>query len=117
MTAHDTTFPEDFLWGTATSAYQIEGSPLADGAGPSIWERFVHTPGLTSGGDTGDVACDHYRRWREDVRMMADLGMRAYRFSVAWARVMPQGRGPSTSRGWIFTRAWSMNCWRTASRR
>ncbi|WP_298194685.1 GH1 family beta-glucosidase [Metallibacterium sp.] len=102
MTAHDTTFPEDFLWGTATSAYQIEGSPLADGAGPSIWERFVHTPGLTIGGDTGDVACDHYRRWREDVRMMADLGMRAYRFSVAWARVMPQGRGSVNAKGLDF---------------
>ncbi len=102
MTQHDTTFPEHFLWGTATSAYQIEGSPLADGAGPSIWERFVHTPGLTIGGDTGDVACDHYRRWREDVRMMADLGLRAYRFSVAWARVLPEGRGTVNAKGLDF---------------
>ena len=59
-----TTFPDGFLWGAATSAYQIEGSPLADGAGPSIWQRFVHTPGLTQDGDTGDVACDHYNRYR-----------------------------------------------------
>ena len=60
-------FPEDFLWGAATSAYQIEGSPLADGAGACIWHRFAHTPGLVHGGETGDVACDHYRRFREDV--------------------------------------------------
>lgn len=102
MPRQNTTFPEHFLWGTATSAYQIEGSPLADGAGPSIWERFVHTPGMTVGGDTGDVACDHYRRWREDVRMMADLGMRAYRFSMAWARVLPEGRGPVNQKGLDF---------------
>jgi beta-glucosidase len=85
-------FPEGFLWGAATSAYQIEGSPLADGAGPSIWERFVHSPGLTVSGETGDVACDHYRRFESDVKLMADLGLTAYRFSVAWARVLPAGR-------------------------
>src|SRR5262245_32508808 len=66
----DTTFPEGFLWGAATSAYQIEGSPLADDAGPGIWHRFSHTPGRIKGGDTGDVACDHYRRWAEDVELM-----------------------------------------------
>jgi beta-glucosidase len=86
-------FPANFLWGSATSAYQIEGSPLADGAGPSIWERFVHTPGMTRDGDTGDVACDHYRRYRDDVALMRSLGMNAYRFSIAWARVFPEGRG------------------------
>ncbi len=100
--ASRTVFPEGFLWGTATSAYQIEGSPLADGAGPSIWERFVHTPGLTVGGDTGDIACDHYHRWREDVALMARLGMRAYRFSVAWSRVLPEGRGKVNARGLDF---------------
>lgn len=86
-------FPEGFLWGCATSAYQIEGSPLADGAGPSIWQRFLHTPGLTPGGDTGDVACDHYRRYADDVALMASLGMQAYRFSIAWSRILPAGTG------------------------
>ena len=89
----DLRFPAGFLWGAATSAYQIEGSPLADGAGPSIWHRFSHTPGRTANGDTGDVACDHYRRWRDDVRLMGELGLKAYRFSVAWGRVLPEGRG------------------------
>jgi beta-glucosidase len=86
-------FPEKFLWGGATSAYQIEGSPLADGAGPSIWQRFAHTPGMTKNGDTGDVACDHYRRFREDIALMRGLGLKAYRFSIAWARVFPEGTG------------------------
>ncbi|HEU0055524.1 MAG TPA: family 1 glycosylhydrolase, partial [Longimicrobium sp.] len=80
-------FPGGFLWGAATSAYQIEGSPLADGAGVSNWHRFSHTPGMTHAGDTGDVACDHYRRWRDDVALLADLGVGAYRFSIAWPRV------------------------------
>jgi beta-glucosidase len=87
------TFPKDFLWGAATSAYQIEGCPLADGAGPSIWQRFAHTPGRIRDDDTGDVACDHYRRYRDDVKLMNALGLTAYRFSVSWSRVMPQGRG------------------------
>src|SRR5688572_25223290 len=95
-------FPDGFLWGAATSAYQIEGSPLADGAGPSIWHRFAHTPGRTAGGDTGDVACEHYRRWRDDVRLMADLGLRSYRFSVAWGRIMPDGRGRVNEAGVAF---------------
>ena len=86
-------FPQGFLWGSATSAYQIEGSPLADGAGPSIWHRFVRTPGMVKDGDTGDVACDHYRRFRDDVALMRSLGMKAYRFSIAWARVLPEGKG------------------------
>ena len=95
-------FPEDFLWGAATSAYQIEGSPLADGAGPSNWHRFAHTPGLVQNGDTGDVACDHYRRFRQDVALMADLGLKAYRFSVSWSRVLPSGRGKINPRGLAF---------------
>ena len=86
-------FPAGFLWGCATSAYQIEGSPLADGAGPSIWQRFVHTPGRVTGGDTGDLTCDHYRRMPEDVALMRELGLNSYRFSIAWGRVMPEGRG------------------------
>jgi len=86
-------FPTDFLWGAATSAYQIEGSPLADGAGPSIWHEFAHTPGRTRDGDTGDMACDHYRRYREDVALMRELGLNAYRFSTSWSRVLPEGRG------------------------
>ena len=88
-----TAFPHDFLWGAATSAYQIEGSPLADGAGISNWHRFAHTPGRINHGDTGDVACDHYRRMPQDVALMKQLGLQAYRFSVAWSRVMPEGRG------------------------
>ena len=97
-----TTFPPGFLWGAATSAYQVEGSPLADGAGPSIWHRFCHTPGKTANGDTGDVACDHYRRYKEDVSLMAELGLSAYRFSIAWARVLPDGTGTVNPRGLDF---------------
>jgi beta-glucosidase len=95
-------FPSDFLWGSATSAYQIEGSPLADGAGPSIWQRFVHTPGLVRDGDTGDVACDHYRRYAGDVALMRELGMQAYRFSVSWSRVLPRGKGTVNPAGLDF---------------
>jgi beta-glucosidase len=95
-------FPPDFLWGSATSAYQIEGSPLADGAGPSIWHRFSHTPGMVRDGDTGDVACDHYLRFRDDVALMRSLGLRAYRFSVSWSRVLPQGRGSVNRAGLDF---------------
>jgi beta-glucosidase len=95
-------FPTNFLWGAATSAYQIEGSPLADGAGPSIWQRFAHTPGMMSNGDTGDVACDHYNRWRDDVELMRQLGLKAYRFSVAWSRVLPEGRGKINQKGLDF---------------
>jgi beta-glucosidase len=95
-------FPAGFLWGAATSAYQIEGSPLADGAGPSIWERFLRTPGLSASGETGEVACDHYHRYESDVKLMADLGLNAYRFSVAWGRVLPAGRGKPNSAGLDF---------------
>src|SRR3546814_4864459 len=88
-----TRFPDDFLWGAATAAYQIEGSPLADGAGASIWRRFTHDPRLMiAKGDTGEVACDHYRRWRDDVALMKALGLQAYRFSIAWGRVLPEDR-------------------------
>ncbi|MFL5385149.1 MAG: GH1 family beta-glucosidase [Longimicrobiaceae bacterium] len=95
-------FPEGFLWGAATSAYQIEGSPLADGAGPSIWQRFSHSPGRTHEGQTGDVACDHYRRYRDDVRLMAELGLNAYRFSISWSRLLPEGTGRVNEAGLGF---------------
>ncbi|MCI3930850.1 GH1 family beta-glucosidase [Streptomyces sp. AN091965] len=98
-------FPPGFLWGAATAAYQIEGAVREDGRTPSIWDTFSHTPGKVLGGDTGDVACDHYHRWREDVRLLADLGLKAYRFSVSWPRVQPTGRGPAVQRGLDFYRA------------
>ena len=95
-------FPAGFLFGAATSAYQIEGSPLADGAGPSIWHRFSHTPGAIETGETGDLACDHYRRYEDDVGLMADLGLTAYRFSISWSRVLPSGRGTINPPGMAF---------------
>ena len=98
----DHPFPPGFLWGAATSAYQIEGSPLADGAGPSIWHRFAHQPDAVVNGDTGDVACDHYHRWRQDLDLMAGLGLNAYRFSIAWGRVLPEGTGRVNARGLDF---------------
>jgi len=100
--AADRTFPNGFLWGAATAAHQIEGSPMADGAGPSIWTRFAHTPGMTLNGDTGDVACDHYRRWKEDVKLMKELGLQAYRFSVSWSRILPEGTGRVNQAGLDF---------------
>lgn len=95
-------FPDGFLWGAATSAYQIEGAPLADGARPSIWHRFAHTPGRIADGDTGDVACDHYHRWATDVAMMQELGLQAYRFSISWSRILPAGTGAVNAKGVAF---------------
>lgn len=95
-------FPEGFIWGAATASYQIEGSPLADGAGMSIWHRFSHTPGTTVNGDTGDLACDHYRRWQQDILMMRELGLKAYRFSIAWGRILPEGKGAVNPAGLDF---------------
>ncbi|MEO8190230.1 MAG: GH1 family beta-glucosidase [Acidobacteriota bacterium] len=103
-TVKDSLFPEDFLWGAATSAYQIEGSPLADGAGPSIWHRFSHTPGLVRDDDNGDVACDHYRLWKNDIALMRDLGLTAYRFSISWSRIFPEGTGAVNQLGLDFYR-------------
>ncbi|MGN6183796.1 MAG: GH1 family beta-glucosidase [Thermoanaerobaculia bacterium] len=97
-------FPSNFLWGAATSAYQIEGSPLADGAGPSIWHRFSHTPGRTTNNETGDVACDHYHRYKEDVALMRELGLTSYRFSISWSRILPDGTGAVNERGLDFYR-------------
>jgi beta-glucosidase len=95
-------FPDDFVWGAATAAYQIEGAANEDGRGESIWDRFSHTPGKTVNGDTGDVACDHYHRWRDDIQLMRELGLQAYRFSVAWPRVLPEGRGRINEAGLTF---------------
>ncbi|MFF0788041.1 GH1 family beta-glucosidase [Streptomyces spiralis] len=97
-------FPPAFLWGAATSAYQIEGAVREGGRTPSIWDTFSHTPGRTAGGDTGDVAVDHYHRYRDDVALMAELGLNAYRFSVSWPRVQPTGRGPAVQVGLDFYR-------------
>ena len=97
-------FSEDFLWGTATASYQIEGAVHEDGRGTSIWDTFSHTPGKTYRGDTGDVACDHYHRLEEDLDLMAELGMRAYRFSVAWPRIQPDGVGAANQKGVDFYR-------------
>jgi beta-glucosidase len=95
-------FPEGFIWGAATASYQIEGGVGEDGRGESIWDRFSHTPGAVVNGDTGDVACDHFHRWKEDVALMVELGLGAYRFSVAWPRVVPDGTGPVYQRGLDF---------------
>lgn len=97
-------FPRGFLWGTATSAYQVEGAVDEAGRGRSVWDTFCATPGAVVAGDTGAVAADHYHRFRDDVRLMADLGMRMYRFSVAWPRIQPAGSGPADERGLDFYR-------------
>ncbi len=95
-------FPKDFIWGAATSAYQIEGAVHADGRGESIWDRYTHTPGKISDGTNGDVACDHYNRWPEDVALMKQMGLQAYRFSIAWPRILPSGRGAVNQAGLDF---------------
>ncbi|MEI6414755.1 MAG: GH1 family beta-glucosidase [Pseudomonadota bacterium] len=97
-------FPKDFQWGAATSAFQVEGSPRADGAGENIWERFCREPGRIFNGDTAEVACDHYRRFSEDIAWMRKIGLTAYRFSIAWARVMPNGTGRINQKGLDFYR-------------
>jgi beta-glucosidase len=97
-------FPENFLWGAATASYQIEGAVDEDGRGTSIWDTFSHAPGNVYRGDTGDVACDHYHRLDEDLDLMAELGLQAYRFSVAWPRVQPDGSGPANGKGLDFYR-------------
>ncbi len=97
-----TQFPPDFTWGVATSAFQIEGAADADGKGPSIWDTFSRNPANIKDGSNGDVACDHYHRYREDVGLMAGLGVDAYRFSMAWARVQPAGKGAWNEKGFDF---------------
>jgi beta-glucosidase len=95
-------FPPTFLWGSATASYQVEGAWNEDGKGESIWDRFSHTPGKVVNDDTGDVACDHYHRYREDVALMRQMGLKAYRFSVSWPRVLPTGRIPANPAGLDF---------------
>ncbi|GMV25789.1 MAG: beta-glucosidase [Phycisphaerae bacterium] len=95
-------FPRDFLWGVASSAYQVEGAATADGRGPSVWDTFCKTPGAVRDGHTGEAACDHYHRFREDVKLIADMGVKAYRFSVSWSRVFPGGDGAINDKGLSF---------------
>ena len=95
-------FPKDFLWGTATSSYQIEGAVDEDGRGKSIWDIFSHTPGKIEDGTTGDRANEHYHRYKDDVRLIRDLGVKAYRFSIAWPRVFPEGTGQPNPKGLDF---------------
>src|SRR4029077_18607547 len=97
-------FPEGFAWGSATAAYQIEGAASIDGKGPSVWDTFSHAPGNVRGGDTGDIACDAYHRYPEDVALMASLGLKAYRFSISWPRVQPGGRGAAHQKGLHYYR-------------
>jgi beta-glucosidase len=95
-------FPEGFLWGAATSAYQIEGAWDADGKGESVWDRYSHSGGRIARGETGDIACDHYHRMPSDVALMKELGLQAYRFSIAWTRVLPEGTGRLNEKGLGF---------------
>jgi len=92
-------FRKDFLWGAATAAYQVEGAWKEDGRGESIWDRFSHTPGKVKNGDTGDVACDSYHRYKEDIALMKRMGLKSYRFSIAWPRIQPAGEGPANPKG------------------
>src|SRR5689334_17139094 len=95
-------FPPGFVIGSATASYQIEGAVREDGRGPSIWDTFSHTPGKTTNGDTGDVADDHYHRWESDLDLMQELGLEAYRFSIAWPRIQPTGSGAVNAKGVEF---------------
>ena len=95
-------FPQGFTWGAATAAYQIEGGWDADGKGESIWDRYSHQPYNVANADTGDVAADHYHRWQDDVRLMQDLGLKSYRFSISWPRIFPQGKGAPNPLGLGF---------------
>src|SRR5215471_6968268 len=95
-------FPSGFVWGTATSAYQIEGAVNEDGRGPSIWDKFSHTPGKIGDGTNADIANDHYHRYKDDVGLIKDLGAKAYRFSIAWPRVFPNGDGAPNPKGLDF---------------
>ena len=96
------TFPEDFIWGTATSSYQIEGAANADGKGPSIWDSFCTIPGKIAQAETGNIACDHYHKFKEDIQLMKEMGVKAYRFSIAWSRILPTGKGIVNEKGIAF---------------
>ncbi|MFG1623718.1 GH1 family beta-glucosidase [Kribbella sp. NPDC049227] len=103
-------FPPGFAWGAATASYQVEGAVATDGRGPSIWDTFAHTPGRIADGTTGDVADDHYRLFAEDIRLLADLGLTAYRFSIAWSRIIPAGSGVTNPDGLAFYRRLAEAC-------
>lgn len=98
----DLIFPDHFIWGAATAAYQIEGAAFEDGRGESIWDRFCRLPGKVRNGDTGDKACDHYHLWQQDIQLMKTLGLQAYRFSISWSRVLPEGKGKINHKGIDF---------------
>jgi beta-glucosidase len=102
MVKQELAFPDSFIWGAATASYQIEGAVDEDGRGESIWDRFATVPGRVRGGDTGAIACDHYHRYREDIALMRNLGLRGYRFSIAWPRILPWGRGSVNAKGLDF---------------
>jgi beta-glucosidase len=95
-------FPKGFKWGVATAAYQIEGAFNEDGKGESIWDRFCHIPGNIYNNDTGDIACDHYHRYKEDVRLMKELDIPSYRYSISWSRIFPLGYGDINQKGLDF---------------
>ena len=95
-------FPKNFVWGVAAAAYQVEGASAEDGKGPSIWDVFCKKPDAIWNGHTGDVACDHYHRYKEDVKLMKEIGVKAYRFSISWPRVMPSGTGTINQKGIDF---------------
>lgn len=102
MTEELAKFPEGFVWGATTTSYQVEGAVSADGRGESVWDRFCHTPGKIYEGHTGDVACDHFHRYKEDIGLIAELGLKGYRFSIAWPRVIPDGKGDANEAGLDF---------------
>jgi beta-glucosidase len=102
IAARPLAFPPNFLWGCATSAYQIEGAVAAEGRRPSIWDVFAHTPGKTHQGETGDVAADSYHLYKEDVKLLKDLGAKTYRFSLSWSRIFPEGRGQPNEPGLAY---------------
>src|SRR5471030_2925136 len=95
-------FPSDFTWGVAAASYQIEGAPVEDGKGLSVWDMFCQKPGAIWQGQNADIACDHYHRWREDVALMKELGIKAYRLSISWPRVLPEGVGAVNPKGMDF---------------
>ncbi|MGW6196477.1 GH1 family beta-glucosidase [Kribbella sp. NPDC055110] len=105
-----TGFPAGFTWGAATASYQVEGAISTDGRGPSIWDTFAHTPGKISDGATGDIAVDHYHRFADDIRMLAELGLKAYRFSISWSRIIPAGSGTTNPAGLDFYRRLAETC-------
>ena len=105
LSPRDDGFPSDFIWGCSTASYQIEGSTQADGRGPSIWDTFSRMPGKVRGGMTGDFACDSYRRWKDDVEFLKDLGVGSYRYSVAWPRIQPEGSGRALQAGLDYYKA------------